>query len=851
MRTNIIKKTGLLLPLAITIIACNSNELSDGYSIWNDTNISENVGFNVDITQDWYEDNASSKMKAAACQPKYISMKSTNGLTAYLEETTINGINTVTPSESQKTEAKSERTRGLPITDTDNLNNFGSFCYKSNGSPYYNNVACGKDGVLTEKWVWPRNESLVFYAIHPYDNDNSKYTAASSSTGLKYRFSVNEDVSQQKDLMYASTGSVAYNNSYTAPLHFRHALTAVRFAVGSNLSYGGKITKITLNNVYTTGTYTLPKSSTNDDVEGTWSELGSRKSITLSNINISTDENPNTIIVGGDRTPTYTFLMIPQDLTGIVAEITLNIGGTEEVLTANLSGGSGSQWLEGTTRTYKLSNSSTSNWQYVLQAASPAAMAYNATESGAYSITSYRQHSNGSSKQAIGWTVKEYEYSYDGTNWINSGTTKPEWLEELTLESGTGGTAAQTGKAIIDAQSYIKDYLAERNNSLKEATPRYDYDLSLHDWQGNETLRNTANCYIISAPGQYKLPLVYGKAIKDGEDNPASYPSTYNYTNYKGTKIEAPWLSSNSADGIATSASLILSDISEDIIKNPQVNGDFLSFEVPANEIKEGNAIIAVKDANGEIMWSWHLWFVPENALGIATFNAYSDPTIQGGVLSEALGWKYSTYLSTTYSKPRLIRVTVQQSEGIDTSTGLPKTATFTITQNNFSNRQGNCARYEWGRKDVLWLTDIVVGAFSDQSGSVDYATAIRNPTVRYTKSGSVPTWFTKFQWNSGFSNIWSSRSVYDPCPVGFYVPARSGVFTSDTFKNSNPEKIQNGTYCSITGLNGVELFVRGESYWVSGSTGSYDSYIVNIGEFRHGQNHQSSVTPILPMAEE
>ena len=93
-------------------------------------------------------------------------MQSTNGLTAYLEETTINGINTVTPSESQKTEAKSERTRGLPITDTDDLNPFGSFCYKSNGSPYYNNVACGKDGVLTEKWVWPRNESLVFYAVY-------------------------------------------------------------------------------------------------------------------------------------------------------------------------------------------------------------------------------------------------------------------------------------------------------------------------------------------------------------------------------------------------------------------------------------------------------------------------------------------------------------------------------------------------------------------------------------------------------------------------------------------------------------------------------------------------------------
>ena len=37
---------------------------------------------------------------------------------------------------------------------------------------------------------------------------------------------------------------------------------------------------------------------------------------------------------------------------------------------------------------------------------------------------------------------------------------------------------------------------------------------------------NTANCYVVSAPGTYTLPLVYGNGIKDGQPNPSAYTST-------------------------------------------------------------------------------------------------------------------------------------------------------------------------------------------------------------------------------------------------------------------------------------------------------------------------------------
>ena len=42
---------------------------------------------------------------------------------------------------------------------------------------------------------------------------------------------------------------------------------------------------------------------------------------------------------------------------------------------------------------------------------------------------------------------------------------------------------------------------------------------------GAATVENTANSYVISAPGVYMFPLVYGNAIKDGATNASAYKS--------------------------------------------------------------------------------------------------------------------------------------------------------------------------------------------------------------------------------------------------------------------------------------------------------------------------------------
>jgi len=74
-------------------------------------------------------------------------------------------------------------------------------------------------------------------------------------------------------------------------------------------------------------------------------------------------------------------------------------------------------------------------------------------------------------------------------------------------------------------------------------------DLSMVDCAGAaRTSMSTANCYMVHMAGDYKLPLVYGNAIKDGTANSAAWTGTENekttldFPNHEGNAINAPWI---------------------------------------------------------------------------------------------------------------------------------------------------------------------------------------------------------------------------------------------------------------------------------------------------------------------
>ena len=654
-----------------------------------------------------------------------------------------------------------------------------------------------------------------FYAVYPSKDSYSKLTIndmASADNAPSVDFTVEPNVIDQKDFMTACTGNVNYAKQFEQPttnLDFRHALTAIRFAVGQNLSWNKTIDKVEIRNAIMKSKYKL-----SNEFNGTgaiWDNTGAtRGTATFSGLSVSTSSNPNVTIMGntGDN---FTFYMIPQVLTGNSVTAYVHFTDNTEI-TATLKG----EWKAGTTRTLKLSETN-STWSYVLTPTDPYRAAnFDETTSQPYGITSYRTASDGTT-QAVPWKV--VGYSVDGGSTYTA--NKPAWLTALSKESGDGGTAADQGTATLTKD--VKDFLALRNKTLKEATitssASAPYDLSLHDHNGNTTLRNTANSYLISAPGHYRIPLVYGNAIENGVTNDKSYIShaaagnsnvLYNFQDHAGHNIDNPWIekTNSGANASVDGAEVVWADAAN-LVSSLSIahdSGDtFLDFEVKASDIQSGNAVVAVKKGS-TIVWSWHLWFAPKDALDKIPVTNHQG--VVYNFTKETLGWKPTQWTGTTYDQARTVKVKVEQ-------TGSKQITVINITQNPGNVKKGATTLYQFGRKDAFPGVDVSKLAanshFTANAGdNMSITNGILNPDKFYI-SGS--NWWN----NYGYYNLWSAdnivtgtynvgndnpvvKTVYDPCPVGFKMPANN-AFTGFT----------------TTGLNSTsqsEMNVDGTDHW-------------------------------------
>ena len=636
-----------------------------------------------------------------------------------------------------------------------------------------------------------------FFAVYPSKDSYSKLTIndmASADNAPSVDFTVEPNVTDQKDFMTACTGKVHYatqGEHPTTSLDFRHALTAIRFAVGQNLSWNKTIDKVEIRNAIMTSKYKL--SSEFNGTGADWDNTGAtRGTATLSGVSVSTSRNPNVTIMGntGDN---YTFYMIPQELTGKGVTVYVHCtDGTE--ITAPLKG----EWKAGTTRTLKLSETN-STWQYVLTPTDPSRAAeYDETTSQAYGITSYRQAPDGT-QQAVAWKV--VGYSVDG------GTTytpnKPAWMTALSKENGNGGTAAETGTATLTKD--VTDLLKLRNDGLKNATAlgtaSAPYNLS--NSTGAATVENTANSYLISAPGHYRIPLVYGNAIKNGATNSNAYETTatgtyvlQHFQDHAGQPITNPWIEKTNSSAYANidGAKIVWSD-EKDLVTSPtiaHVGGDgYLDFEVKQSDIKSGNAVVAVTKG-GTVVWSWHLWFAPKSAL--SKIEVTNHQGVKYNFTEETLGWKPKGTV-TTYNSPRTVKVKVEQTIA---NGGAKLFTVINITQNNGGKKEGIATLYQFGRKDAFPGTDesLPQGSFNKNAGdNMSIINGIQNPQNFYTWGSS---WYNNPPAGYSYYNLWSAdntttgfndnavvKTVYDPCPVGFKMPA-SNAFTGFTSNGQN-----------------------------------------------------------------
>ena len=292
-------------------------------------------------------------------------------------------------------------------------------------------------------------------------------------------------------------------------------------------------------------------------------------------------------------------------------------------------------------------------------------------------------------------------------------------------------------------------------------------DLSMVDNAGTaRASMTTANCYLVHAAGDYKLPLVYGNAIKDGAPNTvAFYPNTSGqltrFLNHDGIGITGPWITKsgsgvNAGMGLsATSAELLWQDRSG-LITSVSINGDYLEFTV--GSFGGGNALIAVKNGS-TILWSWHIWATTETLTNLTSINTGSHTNLSGAsapyrVAPVNLGW----------------------------------------VPTGGSGKQGYCTYYQWGRKDPFIPASsynsttnhtvynisgsTITGLTYQASTTATIADNIKNPTYHYFNSSTYGSATTTYynMWDAQVStteNVTSAtkKTIYDPCPPGFCVP--------------------------------------------------------------------------------
>ena len=835
--------------VGLALFACADKDVET-----NDNNGKALVAFNVSETQDQAQAAAKSNQpvtRAAFAHqlalqdltPEDLTMQKlpVQGAAASsdicLIETTVPGV----PSQWED---------GAPtranITTMPTMQNFSTTAFYGSSDaslePWFYDKDTKKDGTLVTPiyWDWIKNHAC-FYAVYPKPDNNKLKLSPVSYAGTPYvDFEVEPNVRNQKDLMTACSGNVHLDAMGTAPrtdLTFRHALTAVRFKVGQNLSYSKHITKVEIVGAKSKCKYTLPTDKT---VTGIWdaSTLNAPATFTLGGdgtVSVSTSEAVNSIIVG-KPSDNYVFYMIPQTLTGAGVQAKFYFdGATTPSISVPLTG----QWKPGTTKTYALSQN-TSTWQYELTVTPPAAAEYNATSTGYYTIQSYREDPVTHTQQKVAWKVVGYDTDGDGT--FSMTEPWPNWLKGISLTSGDGSTSGETGQATLNSGA-SSNKLALRNAALKlnpKGSSTNYYDLSTYDYEGNSTNRNTANCYVISHPGYYKIPLVYGNAITNGSPNTHAYTSNaapgnpyvlYHFKDHNNADITDPWIektnggANNGIDGAevvwADVANLV--HLSSTPISHDASGNAFLDFEVKASDIQSGNAVVAVKKGS-TIVWSWHLWFAPQDALSTIAVTNFQGKTYN--FTKETLGWKPTLWSSSTYSSARTVKVKVEQTVA---NGGTKQYSVFTITQNPGSVKQGATTFYQFGRKDAFPGVDELApnSSFIEDAGNnMSIQNGIQNPGSFYTYGNS---WYFTPPAGYSYYNLWSAdntvtghndnpvvKTVYDPCPVGFKMPA-SNAFTGFTTTGQN-----SGTQSelNVDGTDNRQTYKSnfGHNFWTSSS---------------------------------
>lgn len=260
------------------------------------------------------------------------------------------------------------QTRGSMKTGLSDYSKFGVTALYQNEGAY---VSLFDDATATNSgkyWnipdasnpTWPIGSNVSFHAYAPHSSESNSMLSSSSDrtnvqTNIHYTAS-SADIEKQPDLIVATNAAQRSKTDANTPvdLQFSHALTAVSFAMSSDLAdvigNGAQLTSVSLQNIPNEGDCQLiAQDDKHSSSSANWN-LGSAKGT------YTFDLSAKNVTVGSDMALTdanQTLMMIPQTLPdGAKLEFTFKLNSQTQVLTVNLKG---QKWEAGQSVIYKLS----------------------------------------------------------------------------------------------------------------------------------------------------------------------------------------------------------------------------------------------------------------------------------------------------------------------------------------------------------------------------------------------------------------------------------------------------------------------------------------------------------------
>ncbi len=687
----------------------------------------------------------------------------------------------------------------------------------------------------------PGSGRLRFYAYAPHSTDERLSAGAlrqepQSAGGLpRIVYTVPAKSEDQLDIMTAMT-DCAGGGSGDVSFAFGHALTAVVVKTGAAM-LGGDVTKVEFSGVYGSGTHVIGSNS--------WTPSGSVRTFTVENkveLPDQSDDNaytePGTALVDGK----LTLMMIPQTLpdgASLKVYFRDRLSGTDRTLTASLKG---KVWPVGRRVSYSISSTGVvidpvAKVTTAEQEVHPCGLLMNVQLEAYARVAQVGQTGNPAVR--LPYIV---EYSTDGTVW-----TKGAWLPDEAPSEDDAPTKAISGRLQLESQSSFAAQRAsfERKNLITETglgTAADPYDLS----RGGET----ANCYVVNDHGYYSLPTIYGNArgpvgaaaytymAVSAPDDVKDYVLT-RFVGHDNLPIAGPDI-----PGVED-AVLVWQDAPR-LVTDVKYENGMVRFRVAKETLTQGNAVVAVRAANGDILWSWHIWVTPFKWDGSEDLTATTAKAIDGPTTT------VFSPCNLGYCEPRKgnpartfrVRFTFTIPDGKGTKKSVMLTQTFPQSAIEASVA-GDNTYYQWGRKDPMlpgifnadilaWAaghgcivdqynmknkkyyldheeyailprdntdaTGTPIGASIGQTILFPYIFFKHDRTIKSLPASDPQTYF-RTHWHSGLNtpyglktimNFWSSqcdwvstsstfaapngaavtKSIYDPCPVGYHVPS-------------------------------------------------------------------------------